>query len=504
MRDARAQEADDCEPLDPSSLESVIERLSLDAEQAEWLRAQLRSGKLRGPEDLDELPGSSPDLRDELEGAWCWEPAVDARASAGIRVRDDGTREEASAQVARGRVQMRGKARRDPGADPTVRGALQLARGEWSLAAGSLRARQGLGLLLVTAGDEPRGDAPIEPASGIWRPSLSFDERTATGAALTRIGARWTVGGAVLRGRSSTAQEALTRDWGVLRASRRGRLGTWGGTLVGGGGAWSGGIDAAGATVAGTWSAEWHWGGEGSAQGASWSVQEGAWRLRASLTRISAGYSVRVTPLYRDPEDEDASRLRVEARWQGGASRFIRTAIEAGREPDPATGAWSRETSTQLVEVGERVLPGLRAGLVWRARARRTAGTEPGTGDTERLARCELAYERLGWRLLFRAEERSQATGQARLTTLRAGRAGAVSWEARVALARAEGDAPGLYWYRRRAGGFYGWDRPQAGTWIGAWMGIPRGRWVFEISADSRDAGWEGAAAVRFRLPSGT
>jgi hypothetical protein len=79
-----------------------------------------------------------------------------------------------------------------------------------------------------------------------------------------------------------------------------------------------------------------------------------------------------------------------------------------------------------------------------------------------------------------------------------------VSWEARVALARAEGDAPGLYWYRRRAGGFYGWDRPQAGTWIGAWMGIPRGRWVFEISADSRDAGWEGAAAVRFRLPSGT
>ncbi len=307
-------------------------------------------------------------------------------------------------------------------------------------------------------------------------------------------------GGAVLRSRSSTAQHALTRAWGVLQAHRRGRLGTWGGTLVRGGGAWSGGFDATGTAKAGAWSAESRWGGSGSAQGASWSVQEGAWRFRASLTRIGAGYAVRVTPLYRDPEDEDTSRLRVEARWQGGAARFIRTAIEAGREPDSATGAWSRETSTQLVEVGERFLPGLRAGLVWRSRARRAAGAEPDAGDTERLARGELAYERLGWRFLFRAEERSQATGQARLTTLRAGRAGAVNWEAQAALARAQGDAPGLFWYRRRAGGFYGWDRPQSGTWIGAWMGIPRGRWVFEISADSRNTGWEGAAAVRFRL----
>lgn len=499
-RGAYAQDPDDCEALDSSSLEAVIERLSLDAEQAEWLRARLRLGSLRGPEDLGELPGSSPDLRDELEGAWCWEPAVEARGSAGIRVRDDGTREETAIQVARGRTELRGKARRDPGADPSVRGALKLARSEWSLTAGTLRARQGLGLLLVTAGDEPRGDAPIEPASGIWRPSLSFDERTGVGTALARSGARWTVGGAVLRGRSSTAQHALTRTWGVLHASRRGQLGTLGGAVVRGAGEWSGGLDATGTAKAGAWSAEWRWGGAGSAQGASWSVQEGAWRLRASLTRIGAGYAVRVTPLYRDPEDEDASRLRVEARWQGGLSHFIRTAIEAGREPDPATGAWSRETSTQVVEVGERLVPGLRAGLVWRSRARRAAGTEPFAGDTERLARGEIAYERTGWRILFRAEERSRAAGRARLTTLRAGRAGTVSWEARAALARFEGDAPGLWWHRRRAGGFYGWDRLKAGTWIGAWIGVPRGRWIFEVSADSRDVGWEGAAAIRFRL----
>ncbi len=498
-RDARAQDADDCEPLDASSLEAVIERLSLDAEQAEWLRARLRQGGLRGPEDLEELPGSSPDLRDELEGAWCWEPAVEARASAGIRVRDDGVREESAVQVARGRAELRGKARRDPGAGPSMRGALRLARGEWTLTAGSLRARQGLGLLLVTAGDEPRGDAPVEPASGIWRPSLSFDERTATGAALSRTGARWTVGGAVLRGRSSTVQEAVTRTWGALQASRRGRLGVWGGTLVRADG-WSGGFDAAGTTEAGAWSAEWRWAGAGSAQGASWSVQEGAWRLRGSLTRIGAGYSVRVTPLYRDPEDEDVSRLRVDARWQGGVSRFIRAAIEAGREPDPATRAWSRETSMQLVEVGERLLPGLRAGLVWRARARRAAGSEPFAGDTERLARGEIAYERTEWRVLFRTEERSRAAGRARLTTLRAGYAGKMNWEARAALARSEGDAPDLWWHRRRAGGFYGWDRPEAGTWIGAWVGIPRGRWMLEVSADSRDVGWEGAAAIRFRL----
>ncbi len=80
-------------------------------------------------------------------------------------------------------------------ADPSVRGALKLARGTWTLTAGSLRARQGLGLLLVTAGDEPRGDAPLEPASGVWRPSLSFDERTAVGTAIVRSGSRWTVGG---------------------------------------------------------------------------------------------------------------------------------------------------------------------------------------------------------------------------------------------------------------------------------------------------------------------
>jgi len=81
--------------------------------------------------------------------------------------------------------------------------------------------------------------------------------------------------------------------------------------------------------------------------------------------------------------------------------------------------------------------------------------------------------------------------------TLRAGRDAAIDWEARAALARTTG-TPRTLVAPPAGRGFYGWDQLDAGTWIGAWIGIPRGRWEFEISADSRDAGWEGAAAVRF------
>jgi hypothetical protein len=56
-----------------------------------------------------------------------------------------------------------------------------------------------------------------------------------------------------------------------------------------------------------------------------------------------------------------------------------------------------------------------------------------------------------------------------------------------------------VYWYRRRAGGLYGFDRLGQGTWIGAWGRLPAGGVVLEASLDGKPGRWDLAAAVRWR-----
>jgi len=218
-------------------------------------------------------------------------------------------------------------------------------------------------------------------------------------------------GGAILRGRSSTAQPPCPAPGNAPRR-RRGRLGTWAARSWHGGGELSGGIDAAGAAGAGAWSAGVALGRCGERAGGVWSLQEGVWRLRASLTHVGRGYAGGGDALYRDPRMRTCRRLRVARSMQGPAARFIRNDARSRARARSASEAWSRETSTPPGEVGERLLPGLRAGLVWRLRSRRPRrlglrlrrSGSPGSGR-DRLRARRMA-------LSFAFEERSRTTGR--------------------------------------------------------------------------------------------
>ena len=64
-----------------------------------------------------------------------------------------------------------------------------------------------------------------------------------------------------------------------------------------------------------------------------------------------------------------------------------------------------------------------------------------------------------------------------------------------------DGRAPDVWWYGRRAGGLYGWDRLPAGTWVGAWVRVPLGRWSIEMSADARGQRWDLIGALAHVSP---
>jgi hypothetical protein len=505
-RVARAQEPGDCEPVSKASVETVAERYGLDPEQTAWLLARVAAGTLRSPEDLEGMPGLGPDLRRDLQGAWCWPGGASSAPSkwngsveAAVRVRRDAVRKEARFAVeAPGRAEARGRLRLDPGGEETLRGTVGLHRGGWSLRAGSLRLRLGLGLLAATPGAEVRGSAPLRGSAGGWRSTLATDPETLTGAAIRRDQGAWTLEAAHVRGRVALVNGDLERrGWDAVTVRREVPKGWVEGALLRLGSAWTGSVSGGGPAGPGAWSAEWSRGEGGEAAGGAWRVTTGPWRLGASLVRMGPSYAVPQIRAWRRAAAEEIASLRFDFRWQGGPARFIRTAFEEGRGPETRGASWGRRESVRLVEVGERLARGVRAGFLWKVTDRRGDGLpEDGSGRAD-LVRAELDVAARPWRGTLRVDERGVGGGRSRLTAFRFGRKDGVEWEVRAALAEADGDAPDLFWYRRRAGGLYGWDRPAPGSWIGAWARIPLGRWGFEASADAIEGGWETVGAVR-------
>ncbi len=493
----------DCEPVTEASAAAVADRLGLDPDQAAWLGARAAAGGLRDPAELDGLPGLGPELREALEGAFCWGSTTEGAVQAAVESRPGRTRSEIRARAAResrsggGGVEAEGRFRREPGVDALARGGLAAAGPGWRVAAGTLRRRWGLGLLLATPGSEPRGDAPVSPAGAGWRTSLAADEETVRGIAVSGSRRGWTASLAGLRGEVAGPDGAhAPGPWQAATVDRswsggRSRAGV---AVVRGGGASAVAGAAGGRIGPGDWGFEWAHGGSGEAQGGFWRFSEGALRLRAGMTRIGRGYAVPAVRAWRKGAEGDRSEVRLEGRWRGGPGRFLRVGWAEGRSLD--RGGDPRRDGLRLVEVGERPGRGVRLSGLWRERAALAGGRPEEEADRETLLRAELAVRAAPWRLRVRVESRTAAGGRTRLASLRVGRRDALAWELRTGLVADTGGGPGAWWYRRRAGGLYGWSRPGPGTWIGGWTRLDWGPVTVEISADAEASGWRGAAGI--------
>ena len=123
---------------------------------------------------------------------------------------------------------------------------------------------------------------------------------------------------------------------------------------------------------------------------------------------------------------------------------------------------------------------------------------QPAPRDTERTLQGEWTLRRGPWRTQLRLQQRRYGdSGESMVTSIRVGRDARVAWEFRAAQVALRGSAPSVWWYSRRAGGLYGWDRLGTGTWMGAWVRFPVGRWILETSADARRDRWDLIAAIR-------
>lgn len=497
---ATAQERDGCEEVTASSVVVAADYLSLDRDQLAWLLARFDEGRLREPADLGDMPGMGSALRDALVSFFCWSPSWEGRVEASVRGRADGPRREGRARFTRAVWDLSGRFRWDAGADPVARGGLAYDVHGWSGKAGTLHVRRGLGLLLATPGAEPRGSSPIRPAASGWRPSVSLDPEVVTGFSVAHDVGEWYGEAAWVRGNVVDEEGGGRRRWwGTLDCGRRETGHGVGLVQVFSRSAWSLGLHATAAAGTGEWSAEWAWGGEGTAQGAVWSLAREPWRFRAGLTRVGAGYRIPSVRLYRAGSHLETVLFRLEIRRQSGAGRFVRLGLEDGR--GAPRDSWGRIDGLLELEVGERIRPGTQLVLLWRARRRGELGSAASAADVERTVRGELDVRRRLWRARVRLEERISTTGRSRMTSVRFGRAARTAWEVRSALVVEDGVPPDVWWYGRRAGGLYGWDRLPTGTWMGAWVRVPWGRWSVEMSADARRERWDWIVALR--LPVG-
>jgi hypothetical protein len=385
----------------------------------------------------------------------------------------------------RGPVRFLGRVRRDPDLR-RARGAVTWNAGAWSLLAGTLRARQGLGLAVATPGAELRGAVPLTASAGpAWRASLAAADPPTQGVALqgrllgTGVSLAWldpasgtpsTLGldrdhGGVRVGVSLVATEAI-----AFRLQRRG--------------------------TPGDWNLEWARTRTGSAGAGSWGRRLGSWRLRAGWFRTGADYRIPGHPDFGRRAADEALGVRGEVRWQPGAGRHLRAEFQEARE---AGASGTVTTRTSEVELRERIERGWTVRALGRRRSRESLGSAP-VRDLD-LARLVLEMSRAPWRGRAQWETRWEPEGTTRSLWIRIGRGRDSAWEVRVARVEPDPDSGGtLYWYRRRAGGQYGWDRLPEGTWVGIW-----GRWAgrrgqIELSFDRRAAGWEGTASVRWGM----
>jgi hypothetical protein len=223
--------------------------------------------------------------------------------------------------------------------------------------------------------------------------------------------------------------------------------------------------------------------------------------MSGRLTALDPGFAAATGDGPDEPEPEGSTRFRLASRWGFGTGRFLRLGFEAERLSLAREG-WSDTGRRLELELGESWARGYGVTVLWRrVTGRPLGGAVP---ESARTLRAEFRRTRSPWTLTLRVEERSDDGGRGSLASLRVARAGGVPFEVRAALVGVEGADPGLFWYRRRAGGLYGWDRVPAGVWGGAWLRLPVGPLRAEVSLDARAGAYEAAAAVTARAGGGS
>lgn len=490
-KSVRAQEPESCESPTPEGMRALADALELDDDQLGWLLERVAAGTLRTPEDLDTMPGVGAALRDVLTASICWDAGWAHRVLAGGRTVDGGFRREVRASIEHRGWEAAGRVRDDPGSR-TVRGGVDWTRGDWRLVAGTLSGRRGLGLLGGASGGFGSG-VSLRPARGGWRPSQAVDPEHPLGVHLDYARGAITAGAGRLRGRIRTRDGAIESTSWLVADGRW----TRGPVFVGvcGVGRWGWSLVAGGPAGPGTWAVEWARAGSGTAQAGAWSFRSAGCSARAGVVRAGRGYRVPTLTRWARARNEDRVLLEVEARWQRARSRFLRVRLEAERDPDADPGAWGRQKSTRELEAGERVQGGWWAGLLWRVASQAPLARDP-EAETGQVFRSDLERRGRPWRALLRWEERREAGGDLRTLLIRLGRGRDRAWEIRAAVVRSRGQAPAGSWYRRRAGGQFGWDGLEPGTWLGGWGRFTTGACRLEVSADRRASGWDVAAAV--------
>ena len=486
---ARGEES--CAPLTPASLRRTAERLALDVDQTRWLQDALATDRLRYPADLDGLPGAGPELRDVVAAALCWDRAPRGQTTVGVAARENFAERHGTFFWETTRVEVKARVReRSSEERPLIRGGVTLRGGSWSLAAGTLECRGGLGLALETAGTEPRGAAPREVSLGGFEAGWSTDPRIPVGAALGFRHAAWGLDMAVVR----PAEDHSASGLGVLLLERRTRSTRLAGVAVASPEGLAASLTAAGRLERGAWAAEVAQGGSGQALGASGSVESGAWRARGSLTWRGTGYSNPLARGWERPRQDGVVSLAGEARWQSRPGRTLRIAWSEDREP--SAGGFPRNTSMTEVEAGERFARGLELGFLWRGR-RSVLPLDLEGEEAGQEARAELRFARRGFQGRIRLDERLDEA-RSRALHLKVGRA-RVPWEWEVRAVRVESDleAPSNRVYFRRAGDLVGWTTAPPGTTVGAWVRGRRGAWTVEVSGDGGAGHWTWSVAVR-------
>lgn len=494
---AAAQEPDDCEPPVAASARVLAERFGLDETQRRGLEEAL-SRERPEPADLSALPGAGAELRERLEAAICWgergagEVRVAGRTGSGSGYTE--TRLERTGAA----VDVALRARNDRGARRRMRGAVRVERGALRVTAGTLTARRALGLALAAPGAESRGRLPAADAEGDWRVSRGLDERIAEGVAVSMQSGAWRIAGAGLQNRLRDEPGERWHAVSVDRTLEGLRLGA---VWVGLGDRPVAAMNASGQLGPGEWAVEWARRGAVSARGAAWSAKLGAVRIRGSALHADAGYRAGSGWSPSDGASTASAVVRFEGSWRLGVSRFLRLAHET--EQRPADG-WVGRSRWWEIEVRERLARGVTATLLWRSVASGDAGTGGADAPRETM-RLDVTGSHRGWRALVRVERKIETgagagTGTvARWTSMRVGRDGDAAWRIRAARVALPPGGPDVYWYRRRAGGLYGFDRLGQGTWIGAWGRLPAGGVVLEASLDGKPGRWDLAAAVRWR-----
>ena len=483
-------EDEGCESISAESIQFLGAQFSLSPDQIARLKLLIQEGHLETPEDLDLVPGLASDARDALTGALCWGRPWKGEILLSGRQRNPGWQEEIRSVMVVGGSRFVSRARSVQG-HRSFRGAVTQNRGSWRVDVGTLRARHGLGLLLVTPGAESRGSAPrTVAAANPWRPTVSLDPDIGVGGHLLFESSA--VVGNIAAIKNSDGW------WGTASAEKKCRWGNWGVTVIGPQDR-ALAVHAHGIAGQGHWSVEWAGTGRGAAQGAAWRMSRGAFRIRSSLIRIGEGYEVSSIRLYRQAPETQAVEFRGELRWQESPGGQLRLGVESRRGSWSRSDPWGSKRTRRELELHRRVAPGVRVVLLGVDTAKNQI---EGSTERERRARGQISFQRRRWRGQLRWDETLTGRGESRRISLKWGRNGRFAWEARIHSIVETDIAPDSWVYRRRAGGLYGWDRLSQGTWVGGWFKIGRDRWISEVSVDAGPAGWD--VTVAWKLGVGT